>query len=221
MLVGKMMRRVAILLVIAVPALYGAGEVWATKYTESALAKKIKEEDSAAQDVKATVSTPLVWGLVTRNIVDRIEASAGHVKVGPFFSDRVSAVLHGVVVDRSASIKQRQVVVQSIDRLDAGVELSQEEVSKILPNGFSFRFQENGAVEIAGPIGSITGKLVIVPPSSIKFQPATLSLLRGLSIPIWDMGNIPLVTCIHDIQVRAGSIKVTCTQYNPPAKFPP
>jgi hypothetical protein len=221
MFLGKMIRRVAVLLVVAVPASYGAGEVAATKYTQSALAKKIKEEDPAAQDVKAKVSTPLVWGLITRNTVDRIEASATHVKIGDFFAGRVSATLHGVVVDRPASIKQRQIVLTSIDRLDATVEMSQEEVSKILPTGLHFRFQEDGEVEVAGPAGSIKGKLVIVPPSAIKFQPTTPSLLRGLAVPVWDMSNIPLVTCIHDIEVHAGSVKVTCTQNNPPAKFPP
>lgn len=217
-----MMRRTLVVLVVLAGAGYGAAEVAAKNYAEKALAESAAAQDPIAEEAEAEVSAPLLWGLITRNTIDRIEISTRHVTVGPFIADRTVAVLTGVHLDRAASLREFEAVVSSIDRLDMTVEISAAEASKVLPEGFAFEFVGGGVVAIRGPGVSVRGRLVVAPPSAVRFEPeAGVRLPRGFSPPRWEFEDIPFVTCIREIEILPGRARVTCSQENPPPTFPP
>lgn len=216
----KMFRRVAIGLVLLLGVGYGVAETYAKGFAEKKIAEAAEKYDPAARDTAANVSTPLLWGLITRSTVDRIEISARHLDTGPFLADRVVAVLTGVRLDRTATIKQQEPVVESIERLDMTLEISATEASKILPEGFTFEFQE-GKVILRGPGLEISGKLVLMPPFGMRFDPDAGGIVPKSVRVSWKFEDVPFVNCLKEIAIAPGLARVTCSQDNPPARFPP
>lgn len=199
---------------------YGAAEVFAKSYAERSLAENAASHDPIAETATAKVSAPLIWGLLTKSTIARIEISTEHVQLGPIVGDRTTAVLTDVHIDRKASIRESEPIVDKIGRIDMSVEISSQEVSKLLPEGFSLE-SSPGKVTLKGPRGiSLAGKLVVRGPDTIAFEPDA-PLPRGLQPPSFQLGDIPFVSCLQQVEMMAGKVKVTCSQDNPPPTFPP
>lgn len=215
------MRRFLVGLLIILVVLYGAGELYAKKYAEGKVEEQVRERYPAAREVDATVSAPIVFGLIAGSKVGRVEVAVGHVDAGEFFTDRVTALLTGVHVDMGESVSKRKLVVDSVERLDLTIEISEEEASKTLPTGFAFDFQD-GTVLVTGPRGiSIEGKFE-VRQHEVNFVPDRLALLpRAFQPPTWGLKALPMASCLREIQVLPARVKITCSINNPPARFPP
>ena len=216
----KMFRRTLIIFVVLIGIGYGAAEVYAKSFAEKSLAENAAAKDPIAQTAQAKVSAPLIWGLLTKSSIDRIEISTQHVQLGPILGDRTTAVLTDVHIDRKASIRESEPIVDKIGRLDMSVEILQEEASKLLPNGVTFEFT-SGNVAIKGPLGvSVDGKLVVRDGDTIAFEPKGV-MPRGIRAPSFKLGDIPFVSCLQQIEAKPGRLRITCSQKNPPATFPP
>lgn len=199
---------------------YGAAEVFAKSYAERSLAENAASHDPIAETAEAKVSAPLIWGLLTKSTISRIEISTKHVQLGPIIGDKTTAVLTDVHIDRKASIRESEPIVDKIGRIDMSVEITQEEASKLLPEGFSFE-SSPGKLTLKGPRGiSVEGKLVVKGTDTIAFEPDA-PLPRAIRAPSFQLGDIPFVSCLQQIEAMAGRIKVTCSQNNPPPTFPP
>lgn len=213
------MRRLIWLLAILV-VIYGAGEFAAKSYAEDKIEEQVKDKYSLAREVDASVSVPLIFGLITGSAIDRVEVAVDHFDAGEFLTDRVTAVLTRVHIDAGESIRRRELVVDSVERLDVTIEISDDEASKSLPQGLAFRF-ESGKVSLEGAAVSVDGKFEVAG-NDVRFVPEqTPALPREFQAPVWKLGSLPLVTCLRDIEVLSGLVRITCSTDNPPAEFPP
>lgn len=217
MLLYKMARKALIILLGALVVLYGGAEVAAKKYAEKALAENAASQDPLATKAEAHISFPLIFGILTRNTIDRIEISTKHIQIRGFVADKATAVLHGVHLDRAASLRDTEPVIESIDRLDMSIEFRQEEISKLLPQGFRFQFTP-GIVTLLGPGFAVEGDLKVTDAGTIVFAG---SLPRAITLPSIDLGDLPFVSCIRDIDAGPAIVTITCSENNPPPNFPP
>lgn len=215
----KMFGRILLVLVVLLGIGYGAAELVAARYAEQMLADKVESKDALAKNATADVSTPLLWGLLTNNTIDRIELTTTHVQVGPLLADKAVAVLTGVHIDRAKSLKEAEVIVSSIDRLDMTVILSQESVSKALAEGVTVEFGDGVATLKALGL-EVEGTLEVVGETAVAFVP-NLDLPRGFPRPHLELADVPFVSCIRQILIEPGFVTVTCTKQNPPPDFPP
>ncbi|MEO7804792.1 MAG: LmeA family phospholipid-binding protein [Actinomycetota bacterium] len=217
MLLVKMAKRAIIIMLGTLTVLYGVAEVAAKKYGEKALAQYAAEKDPLATNAQAQISFPIIFGILSRNTIDRVEISTNHVEIRGIVADKTTAVLTGVHLDRAASLRDREPVIESIDRLDMSIEIRQEELSKRLPQGLGFVFTP-GIVTLTGPGFAVEGSLKVTAPGVIDFDG---TLPRGLKPPSLDLGDLPFVTCIREINIGPGVVTITCSLENPPSKFPP
>lgn len=214
------MRRLLILLLVILVVLYGAADVYAKRFAQSKIEEQVMKRYPVAGEVDATVSVPLIFGLITGSKVDRVEVAINHVNAGEFFTDRVTAVFTGVHVKVGESISRRELVVDSIDRLDVTVEILEGEASRTLPSGFAFDFQD-GRVSVTGPGGvSVEGEFE-VREHEVRFVPVeTVSIPGGFRSPIWNLTALPLASCLREIEIVPGRVRITCSVDSPPAEFP-
>lgn len=214
-----MLKKIFLVVVILLGASYAGAEVAAARFAEKAIAESAAERDPLARVVTAQVSKPLLFNLLRSSVIDRIEVSTTHVQVGPVSADRATAVLYGVRLDVGASIARREPVVQSIDRLEMMLEISQGAASAILPEGFRFEFHSGGRVVLAGNGIEVSGGLTLVPPATLRFEPDE-PVPPGIN-PEWTLEEIPFVTCLESLEIDEGVARVSCSQEDPPADFPP
>ena len=196
---------------------YGFAEASAKRYAEKAIVEKVKQADPAANEVEAHVSSPLLWGVLSRSTIDKITVSTDHLKLGQYTADKTTGVLHGVHLDKTQSLKQKKPVIESIDQADVTVEISDIEVSKALPSGLSFRFVESAAI-LQGPGFSIEGTLEVEPNNRVRFRPKS-ALPRGIVPPAVRFGDIAFLNCIEAIELHKGGAKITCSKKNPPVSL--
>lgn len=215
----KMFRRVLLILLILGAVGAVAAEMMAVRYAEKTLAAKAAEKDVAAREATADVSSPLLWGLLSRSTIDRIQLTTKHVQVGSLLADEAIAVLTGVHIDRARSLKEAEVIISKIDRLDVSVILSQESVSKVLGEGVSVEFADRVAKLKAMGL-EVEGTFQVVDETAVEFVPKA-SLPRGFPRPRIDLSNAPFVSCIRQILIKPGFVTVTCSKDNPPPDFPP
>lgn len=219
MILFKMFRRVLLVLLILGTIGAVAAEMMAVRYAEKTLAAKAAEKDGLAREATADVSAPLLWGLVSRNTIDRIQFTTRHVQVGPLLADEVIAVLTDVHIDRARSLKQGEPIVDKIGRLDVTVILSQEAVSKVLGDGVSVEFAQ-GSAKLKALGQEVEGTFQVVDETFVEFVPKA-SLPRGFPRPRIDLTNVPFVSCIQQILIKPGFVTVTCSKDSPPPDFPP
>jgi hypothetical protein len=213
------LKRLAIVVLVILPLLYGGAEVAATAYAERVLAETAARYDPAASEVSADVSFPFLLGFGLRSSVDRVVLEIEHVDLGRILADRVRVVLLGVHLDRPETLRRREPVVESIDRLESVIELSATEVSKILPEGFRFEFSEDGA-RLLGPGTDAAVTFAVLGPGTIGFESASGPLPRDLPSS-FEFSRIPLVACLDEVSLDDGLLKVRCAEDDPPARYPP
>lgn len=210
-------RKLLLLLVILILGGYGAAEVWAKGLAEEKIEEAAEERDPLARGSDASVSFPLLWGVMTRGTINRVEISNRHVELGPFVSDEVRAEFTGVHIDRARSIAARRPEVISIDRAEISFTVSQEEASKVLPQGFRFDFGDN-AVALIGPGIQIPGRIESSGDSGLRFIPEQDALPRGVGAA-WDFGDMPFVECAVEVSITPGLMRASCAVDDPPVEF--
>jgi len=213
------LKRLAVVLLVILPLLYGGAEVASAAYAEKVLAETAARHDPAASEVSADVSFPFLLDFALRSSVDRVVLEIEHVDLGRFLADRVSVALLGVHLDRARTLSRREPVVESVDRLEAVIELSASEVSKILPEGFRFEFSEGGA-RLLGPGTETVVTFAVLGPGTIGFESASGPLPRGIPSS-WEFSKIPLVDCLDEVSLEDGLLKLRCAENDPPATYPP
>lgn len=222
-MIFRMFRRALMVFLIIVLLGYGALEVAAKTFAERRLEELAEERHRLALEAQASVSVPLLYGIVVNSRINRVEIATTQLNLGPFVADRAGAVIEGIHLDRLATLAEREPVIQSIDRLEMFVEFTSEEASRVLPEGFSFAFVADGSVQLQIPGGnSVRGRLVIIEGVLVRFDPeAGAALPPGLRQPLWSFVDIPFVTCLQSVEIRAGTARITCVEEDPPSRFPP
>jgi len=213
----KWLKRLIVLFLIVAGGGYAFAEVKARGFTE----EKIEAEASAvapAANPQATVSFPLVWTLITKSEVQTVEVILTGYDLGPFLADRVFAFFNGIHVEKVATLRERELVLSSIDSLDLIVEVSAAEVSRALTGGLSFEFAADSAL-LKGPGLEIAGTLRSESAGRIFFEPST-ALPKGVAVPDFEV-SMPFVDCLQRVVVKPGLLEIACHINNPPADFRP
>jgi hypothetical protein len=215
-----MVRRTIIFILLVLVVGYGAAEVWVKGYAEGRIEEEVAALNPTVRRVEAEVSVPLLFEIIGRAEVSRVEVSTTQVDLGPFIADRVTAILRNVAVDRWPTLIQREPVIQSIERVDTSVEFTSEQASRVLPQGWSFVFNPGGTAAVRGPGFEVSGRLEVLD-SSIRFAPDPgVAMPGGVAAPRWSFGPIPFVTCLRSVRVSSGLARVTCSVDDPPARLP-
>lgn len=222
MFLFRMIRRAFVAFLLIVLIGYGALEVAAKSYAETTLEELAVERNTLAQSAEAQVSVPLLYGILFRGEMRRVEIATTQVNVGPFLADRARAVIRGIKVDRFATVLEREPIIESIEAIEMTLEFNSLEASKTLPEGFSFEFLTDGKVRLSGPNVDVRGRFVILEGPVIRFDPdAGSSLPQVLGTPSWSFDGIPFVTCVSSIEIVAPLARITCVERDPPPRFPP
>lgn len=203
---------------ILVILVYGVAEAIAKNYAEDSIEDAVSSQEPLAQGVEADVSLPLLLALATRSEIRRVQISVSHVSAGEFSIDRITAVMFGVKFDRPESLRTRKPVIESIDRLDIGLEISEAELSRVMPEGLTVELHP-GSATLMGPGFEVDGKLELAGARSFRFMPST-PLPAGIEAPSWEIGNIPFGSCFRSVEMEEALLRVTCALEDPPARFP-
>ena len=229
-----MFRKIVILGLLLVLALYAGAEVAVNNYAEKAIARKLQQDHPEAREVKASVSLPVLFPFVSSGRIRRLGATAQNVAVATpvglpaptpestIVAADVTVALEGLDVDRDALLQRRRLRVESIDQLEMTVEITEEEASKSLRLRPEFQVL---AFEFLDDVSRITGAGVIggtfVPvegSTRLRFVPnAVGGLPEGLD-PMIELGNLPFFRCTAQVEVEVvrDRVRITCAQDDPP-----
>jgi hypothetical protein len=214
------LRRFLIWTLVIIVVLYGAAEVAAKPYVEGKIEDNVKERYPVAREVDSSVSIPLLFGIITKSTVSRVEINVRHVDAEALPTDRVSATLEGVHIEVGESISRREIVVERVDRLLIVVEITDEGASKTLPEGFAFEFRPSTVI-VSGPGLRAQVEPQVASKSQIRFV-AQGQLPAAVRLPVWNLQDLPLMACNElDVDVDTGRLRITCAVDNPPIDFPP
>jgi hypothetical protein len=205
-------RLLVFLLVLA--GLYGGAEVGTKVYAESRIEEQIEASVPNA-DASSSVSLPVVYPVLVESDVARVLVSVRGIDVGPFDADLVTATFTGVRIDRDETFRDRALRVRSIDRLVATAEITDSEVSKILPSGLSFEFEPNTVV-LNLPGGISLGGRFERSEGDFRFAPRDNELPGGVRAPSFRLADVPYLTCFNRIEIRQGRAIISCEIEDPP-----
>lgn len=208
---------------IGLIVVYGVAEVFSKSYLQGKIEENVRERYPVARNVDSSVSVPVVFDFLARSKVSRLEISITNIEAGEFLADRVTVTLHDIKIQRGESISRREIVLESIDKLELTVEILDTEVSKILPEGFSIEFRADEAI-LQGPGGlQVAAEALVATEARIWFVPKRQQgLPAGFRPPVLELAEIPLFACQKTTaEIQAGRLIVTCTSNDPPTDFPP
>lgn len=212
-----MIRRLFVLAVI-VGVAYPGAEFAAKRYVETKIEQEVRDADPSAQDVTASVSWPVIYDFASAGVMSETSVSVRRADIGPFVADLVTATFERVHLDRAESIRGRKPVVASIERLRLAVEVTSAELSKIVPDGFSFQL-ENGSVTLRGPGIEVRGRFEVLGEDRVRFAPE-----RGGPLPMgvgFRVEGVPFANCLEAIFIDAGRARFECSVDDPPARLTP
>ena len=206
-------------ILILLTVLYAGSEFGAKTYVEARMEDEVRASAPNARNVGATVSLPLVYAVLAEKPINTVEVVVRGADVGPFVADRISGTLQNVTVDRAELIQNQEVRVTSIGSFDGTIELTEGEVSKVLPSGFSFHFEQN-AVTLEAPAGIRIRGRIQGSRDGFKFSPGE-DLPAPLRLTLFRFQNVPFASCVDTVEILPGRAIVSCHVDRPPATFPP
>lgn len=213
----KWLKRLVILLLVLAGGAYAFAEVKAKGYAEDHIEAEVRAA-APASNSQATVSFPFVWDLITKGEVQKVEVTLTGYNLGPFLADRVVAAFNNIHLDKAATLRERELVISSIESLDITVGVSATEVSRTLPEGLSFEFATDSVV-LHGPGFEVAGTWKTAASGRVVFETAT-PLPRGVAVSGFDLG-MPFVDCAKRIFIKPGLLEIICRVDNPPVDLRP
>lgn len=210
----KWLKRLVILFLILAGGGYAFAEVKAKGYAEEQIEADARAA-APASNPQAAVSFPLVWDLITKSEVQKVEVTLTGYNLGPFLADRVVGGFNNIHVDKAATLRERELVISSIESLDITMGVSATEVSRALPPGLSFEFAADTAV-LKGPGFEVAGTLKTAASGRVVFE----ALPRGVAVPDFGLG-MPFADCVPQIVIKPGLLEISCRIDNPPADLKP
>ncbi|MGH2690435.1 MAG: hypothetical protein ACRDKW_16760 [Actinomycetota bacterium] len=228
-----MFRKIVVLGLLLVLALYAGSEVAVNNYAEKAIARKLQQDHPEAREVKASVSLPVLFPFLSSGRIRRVGATAQNVAVAvplglpaltaesTILAADVTVALEGLDVDRDALLQRRRLLVESIDHLEMTVEITEEEASKalrLIPGFEALAFEFLDDVSRITGAGVIGGTFVVEEGTRLHFVPNAVGGLPVGLDPVIQLGNLPFFRCTADVEVKIveGRMRVTCSQDNPP-----
>lgn len=207
-----MLKALVVIAVIAAAG-YGAAEIVAQRYAEKQIAAFAAKRNPLTGDVTAQVSFPLLWDLWSTSTIRGVKLSTNTVPFG-ILSGEAWLEAAGVHLDRPATVRSRKPVVTSVDRLEASVEISESQLSKLLPSRIKFDIRP-GLVSVVGPGFEVDGRFALSG-GKLRFQPAGgRRLPPGVGVGAWSVPRVPFLSCAENLQTRRNALRVSCSVDHP------
>jgi hypothetical protein len=156
-----------------------------------------------AGSVSAKVSSfPFLGRLLVSGTISEVDVSLADVTVRGVTFASVGVELQSVHIDRDSLVQDRRVALKSIGRGTAVVEISGDEISRLL--GVTVVLEDGRArVRVAGQLVTVSARL--------DGDSLVVGAL-GLSLPPIPKPPHPLVsTCLGGTEIRAGRLRITCS----------
>ena len=187
-----------------------AADVGGRAVAESQLRDRVETASSPAGATSARIgSFPFLGRLLLSGDVSRIRVAATDVTVEGLTFARVALDLSGVTFDRDRLLAERTVVLESLERGTAVVEVTQDQLSERL--GVMVTLEAGRArVRVAGQ--------TVTAAASVSDNTLRLSV-AGLSVPALRIPRLPLVPCVADAEIFPGRIRLTCSVDQIPAEL--
>ena len=158
---------------------------------------------SSGAPVSAQISSfPFLGRLLLSGTISEVDVSLVDVTVRGVTFASVGVELRSVRIDRDTLVQDRRVALQSIGRGTAVVEISGDEVSRLL--GVPIVFEEGQArVRVGGQLVSVAARVE---------GGALVVEAGGLTLPPIEIPPLPLVSdCLSGTEILAGRLRLTCT----------
>ena len=151
--------------------------------------------------VSAAISSfPFLGRLLLSGTISEVDVSLVDVTVRGVTFASVGVELRAVQIDRDALVQDRRVALQSIGRGTAVVEISGDEVSRLL--GVPIVLEEGRAgVRVGGELVTVAAR---VEGSSLVVEAG------GFSLPVIEIPPLPLVSCVDGAEILPGRLRLTC-----------
>jgi hypothetical protein len=148
----------------------------------------------------AISSFPFLGRLLVAGKIAEVDASLRDVAVRGVTFASVGVELRAVQIDRDALVQDRKVVLQSIGQGTAVVEISGDELSRLL--GFPLVLEEGRAgVRVGGSLVTVAAR---VEGSNLVVEAG------GLSLPVVEIPPLPLISCLDEAEIVPGRLRLTC-----------
>ncbi|HEX7275794.1 MAG TPA: DUF2993 domain-containing protein [Acidimicrobiales bacterium] len=151
--------------------------------------------------VSASISSfPFLWRLMASGAISEVDVSVGDVTVQGVTFASVGVKLRDVHLDRDSLVQDRRVALASIGRGTAVVEISGDEISRLL--GVTVVLESGQArVRVGGTLVPVTAR---IEGSTLVVEAA------GVSLPAVDIPPLPLIACLSGTEILPGRLRLTC-----------
>lgn len=160
--------------------------------------------------VSASISSfPFVGRLLASGTISEVDVAVEDLTVRGVTFAMVGVRLRAVRIDRDAVVQDRRVTLAGIGRGTAVVEISGDEISRLL--GVTVLLERGQARVRVG------GTLV---PVAARIEGSTLVVeAAGLSLPAVEIPPLPLVECLAGTEILPGRLRLTCEVDRVPAEL--
>ncbi len=148
----------------------------------------------------AISSFPFLGRLLASGTISQVDVSVRDLTVRGVTFASVGVRLRSVRIDRDSLVQDRRVALASIGRGTAVVEISGDEISRLL--GVTVVLEPGQArVRVAGSLVPVTAR---IEGSTLVVEAA------GVSLPAVDIPPLPLVACLSGTEILPGRVRLTC-----------
>lgn len=169
------------------------------------LEASVPEAGAASVDIP---SFPFLPGLLASGSVPRVDAEVRDIAVKGIRFDLIAVELHEVRLDRGQLLRDRNIVLQDIDRGEVRGEVGEESLGEAL--GVPVRL-ETGRAEL-----TIAGVTVGANLSVVAGRLEVRGL--GIDLPALDLTG-PLLPCLADAVIVPGRVELSCAFSEIPAEL--
>ena len=194
------MRKLLLLLVV-VAVLLVVADFGTRQVAEEQVAERVAATEGVEGQARVEISSfPFLPGLLASGTVDDMSVTVDDVRTDRVRFATVAVDLERVRVSREELLSARRVVLQDVGRGTARVELTQEELSRLLDLPVTV---ERGRVRVR-----VAGQQVTAT-ASVRENVLRLSV-AGAQVPAVTIPRLPLVPCLADVELVPGRVRLSC-----------
>ena len=151
--------------------------------------------------VSAGISSfPFLGRLLVSGTISEVDVALADVTVRGVTFASVGVELRAVRIDQDVLMQDRRVALESIGRGTAVVEISGDELSRLL--GVPLVLEDGRAgVRVGGALVTVAAR---VEGSSLVVEAG------GISLPVIEIPPLPLVSCLDGAEILPGRLRLTC-----------
>ena len=177
---------------------------------EDQLRQRVVDRVQPAGPVSASISSfPFLGRLLVSGAISGVDVALRDVTVRGVTFASVGVRLRDVHLDRDSLIDDRRLALASIGRGTAVVEISADEITRLL--GVPVVLDDGRArVRVGGTLIEVAARL----------EGSTLVVeADGLTLPSIEIPPLPLVSCLSGAEILAGRLRLTCDIDRVPAEL--